>query len=233
MGRLDRATLLKRRDMATVRFYADSCMAYIVRPRVGVDRRVPSVPHDEIDNQRIAASRNRRNMILMVRSNRPTCFVTLTFAEPTEPKDATNAWNSLAGKWRRRFKGFYVRVGEVSAEKNLHFHVLCSKSVAEFLSANWIHGFVDIRTVSFRDLEKICNYMSKDFSNLNRPFQRRYVASKGSKPNFDEMHFDTIDDALEGVAELSPLPLAALNVSVLQTNFGAYGVVKWNPNTDT
>jgi hypothetical protein len=229
MGRLDKATLLKRRGKATVRFYAESCMAYIVRPRVGRDRRGASAPHDELDNQRIAANRNKRNLILMVRKNQPSHFVTLTFSVPTEATEATKAWNVLAGKWRKRFHGFYVRVGEISAEKNLHFHVLCSQDVAEYIHVNWTHGFVDSQKVHFSDLGRICTYMSKDFANPNRPFQRRYVASIGAKPKFEELQYDTMNDALDGVAEMSQDARSALDVSLTQTSFGEFGEVTWHP----
>ena len=104
MGRLDRATLLNRRYMATVRFYADSGMAYINVPRIGRGSPVPATPHDELSNQRSAARRNRRNLILRVRSNRPTHFVTLTFATPTEALDASNAWIQMTAKWRKHLK---------------------------------------------------------------------------------------------------------------------------------
>ena len=231
MGRLDKATLLKRRGKATVRFYADSCMAYIVLPRVGRDRRGVSAPHDELDNQRIAANKNKRNLILIVRKNQPSHFVTLTFSVPTEAAEATKAWNILAGKWRKRFHGFYVRVGEISAEKNLHFHVLCAQEVAEYLKVNWTHGFVDAQKVDFLDLGRICTYMSKDFANPNRPFQRRYVASKGAKPKFEEMQYDTMNDALDGVAEMSQDARSALDVSLTQTTFGEFGEVSWHPTT--
>jgi len=231
MGRLDKATLLKRRGKATVRFYAESCMAYIVRPRVGRDHRTAAAAHDEADNQRIAANKNRRNLILMVRKNQPSHFVTLTFSTQTEASVATKAWNLLAGKWRKRFLGFYVRVGEVSEEKNLHFHVLCSQDVAEYLQVNWKYGFVDSQKVDFSDLGRICTYMSKDFANPNRPFQRRYVASKGAKPKFEEMQFETMNEALDGVADMSRDVLSSLDVSVLQTTFGEYGEVTWNPKS--
>ena len=229
MGRLDRATLLNRRYMATVRFYADSGMAYINVPRVGRGSPVPATPHDELSNQRSAARRNRRNLILRVRSNRPTHFVTLTFATPTEALDASNAWIQMTAKWRKHLKGFYVRVAEYSEEKNLHFHVLCSASISDYLKTNWSHGFVDIRRVPFEDLDRICGYMAKDFDNPDRPIRRRFVASKGSKPSFKEMHFDSMDDALEGVADLSPVSLVALDVDICKTSFGSFGDVRWNP----
>ena len=233
MGRPDKATLLKRRGIATVRFYEESSMACIVQPRVGRDHRTASVPHDELGNQRIAASRNKRNLTLVVRKNKPTHFVTLTFAKPTESKDAAKAWNQIAGKWRRHFQGFYVRVAEISEEKNLHFHVLCSQEVAEYLQVNWRHGFVDSQKVHFSDFGKICTYMSKDFADKNRPFQRRFVASKGSKPKFQEMQFETMTDALDAVAEMSQDTLLALDVTLSQTSFGEYGEVTWNPRIDT
>lgn len=232
MEELDKATLLKRRGMATVRFYAESCMASIIRPRVGRCRQSLSVRNDELDNQRIAASRNKRNLKLLVRKNRPTHFVTLTFSTPTEVFTAAKRWNQLAGKWRRRFRGFYVRVGEISSEKNLHFHVLCSKDVADYLKTNWTYGFVDSRKIKFSDLDKVCNYISKDFANPNRPFQRRFVASKGSRPKFEELQFATVKDALDGVAEMRHDSLSALDVSLSQTSFGEYGEVTWNPDTD-
>jgi hypothetical protein len=231
MERLDKATLLKRRGKATVRFYAESCMAYIVRPRIGRDRRGVSAPHDELDNQRIAANKNKRNLILIVRKNQPSHFVTLTFSVPTEAAEATKAWNILAGKWRKRFQGFYVRVGEISAEKNLHFHVLCSQNVAEYIHVNWTHGFVDSQKVHFSDLGRICTYLSKDFANPNRPFQRRYVASIGAKPKFEELHYDTMNEALDGVAEMSQDARYALDVSLTQTTFGEFGEVSWHPTT--
>jgi len=74
--------------------------------------------------------------------------------------------------------------------------------------------------------------MAKDFDNPDRPMRRRFVASKGSKPRCKEMHFDSMTDALEGVAELSPLPLVALDVDVIQTSFGSFGDVRWNPVFD-
>ena len=46
------------------------------------------------------------------------------------------------------------------------------------------------------------------------------------------MHFDSIEDALEGVAELSPQPLMALDVDINQTSFGYFGDVRWNPVFD-
>jgi hypothetical protein len=232
MGKLDKATLLNRRGIATVRFYAESCMAYIVRPRVGRDRRGPTSVHDEVDNQRISGNRNKRNLVLLVRKNKPTHFVTLTFAVPSDALEAAKSWNKIAGKWRKRFNGFYVRVGEISDEKNLHFHVLCSQDVAEFLQVNWRHGFVDSHKVRFGDLGKICSYMSKDFANPNRPFQRRYVASKGAKPKFEEMQYETMNEALDGVADMSRDALSALEVSRRQTTFGEYGEVTWNPKAD-
>ena len=232
MGRLDRATLLKRRYMATVRFYGDSGMACINAPRVGQGGPVKATPHDELSNQRSAAKRNRRNLILLVRSNRPTHFVTLTFSKPTEASDASKAWNQMTAKRRKLLKGFYVRVAERSKEKNLHFHVLCSASISEYLKENWSHGFVDIQRVPFEDLDRICGYMAKDFDNPDRPMRRRFVASKGSKPRCKEMHFDTMEDALEGVAALSPLPLVALDVDVHRTCFGSFGDVRWNPVFD-
>jgi hypothetical protein len=207
-------------------------MAYIARPRVGRDRRTASAPHDEFDNQRIAASRNKRNLKLLVRKNQPTHFVTLTFTVPTEATGATKAWNHIAGKWRKRFRGFYVRVGEISDEKNLHFHVLCSQDVAEYLQVNWMHGFVDSNKVHFQDLGRICTYMSKDFANPNRPFQRRYVASKGAKPKFEELQFETMDEALGGVADMSQDTLSALDVSISRTTFGEFGEISWNPKAD-
>jgi hypothetical protein len=231
MGRLDKATLLKseKKGLATVRMYAESGMAYIVKPRVGRGQRVERVSRDEEDNQRIAAHRNRRNLILLARKNRPTHFVTLTFSKPTEPREAVSAWHELAGRWRKRFRGFYVRVGEVSDEKNLHFHVLCSQDVAEYLQVYWLHGFVDSRRVHFSDLASICSYMAKDFGNSNRPFQRRYVASKGAKPKFEELLYDTMNDALDGVAEMSQDARSALDVSLTQTAFGEFGEVTWHP----
>ena len=229
MGRLDRATLLKRRYMATVRFYGDSGMAYINVPRVGRGSPVPATPHDELSNQRNAARRNRRNLILRVRSNRPTHFVTLTFATPTEVIEASQAWNQMTAKRRKHLKGFYVRVAEYSAEKNLHFHVLCSATISDYLKTNWSHGFVDIQRVPFKDLGRICGYMAKDFDNPKRPFRRRFVASKGSKPRCEEMHFDSMDDALEGVADMSRDALVSLDVSLSRTTFGEYGEVTWNP----
>ncbi len=230
MGRLDRATLLKRRNMATVRFYADSGMACINMPRVGRGSAVPATPHDELGNQRSAARRNQKNLILLVRSARPTHFVTLTFATPTEVIDASRAWNQITAKRRKHLKGFYVRVIEYSEEKNLHFHVLCSATISDYLTANWSHGFVDVKRVAFKDLDKICAYMAKDFDNPNRPMRRRFVASKGSKPRCDEIQFDSMDDALEGVAKLSSLSLVALDVDIYKTSFGSFGDVRWNPN---
>jgi hypothetical protein len=232
MGRLDRATLLKRRYMATVRFYADSGMACINAPRVGQGNSVRATPHDELSNQRSAARRNRRNLTLLVRSNRPTHFVTLTFAMPTEALDANKAWNQMTAKRRKILKGFYVRVAEYSKEKSLHFHILCSASISEYLKANWSHGFVDIQRVPFEDLDRICGYMAKDFDNPNRPIRRRFVASKGSKPRCKEMHFESIDEALEGVAALSPLSLVALDIDMYQTSFGSFGDVRWDPGID-
>ena len=229
MGKLDKATLLNRRGIATVRFYAESCMAYIVRPRVGRDRRGPTSVHDEVDNQRISGNRNKRNLVLLVRKNKPTHFVTLTFAVPSDALEAAKSWNKIAGKWRKRFSGFYVRVGEISDERNLHFHVLCSQDVAEYLQVNWKHGFVDSQKVGFCDLGKICSYMSKDFANPNRPFQRRYVASKGAKPKFEELQYDTMNDALDGVAEMSQDARSSLDVSLTQTTFGEFGEVTWHP----
>ena len=229
MGGLDKATLLKRRYMATVRFYAESGMACINVPRVGRGSSVPATPHDELSNQRSAASRNRRNLILRVRSNRPTHFVTLTFATPTEVFDASQAWNQLTAKWRKHLKGFYIRVAEYSEEKNLHFHILCSATISDYLKANWSHGFVDIKRVPFKDLDRRCGYMAKDFDNPNRPIRRRFVASKGSKPRCEEMHFDSMDDALEGVAELSSSSVVALDIDIHKTSFGSFGDVRWNP----
>lgn len=234
MGRLDKATLLKseKKGLATVRMYAESGMAYIVKPRVGRGQRVETMSRDAEDNQRIAAHRNRRNLILLARKNRPTHFVGLTFSKPTEPREALSAWLELAGRWRKRFRGFYVRVGEVSDEENLHFHVLCSQEVAEYLQVNWIHGWVKSQKVPFQDLGSICSYMSKDFANSNRPFQRRYVASKGAKPKFEELHYDTMEDALDGVADMSQHLPDDLDISLSQTPFGEFGEVAWNPIVD-
>ena len=231
MGRLDKATLLKseKKGIATVRMYAESGMAYIVKPRVGRGQRVEKVSRDAEDNQRIAAHRNRRNLILLARKNRPTHFVGLTFSKPTEPREALSAWLELAGRWRKRFRGFYVRVGEVSDEKNLHFHVLCSQDVAEYLQVHWTHGFVDSQKVYFSDLGRICSYMAKDFGDSNRPFQRRYVASKGAKPKFEEMHYETMNEALEGVADLSQDACSTLEISLTQSAFGEFGEVTWHP----
>jgi hypothetical protein len=46
------------------------------------------------------------------------------------------------------------------------------------------------------------------------------------------LHFESMQDALEGVAALSPLPLVALDVDVNQTSFGSFGDVRWNPVFD-
>lgn len=65
--------------------------------------------------------------------------------------------------------------------------------------------------------------------NPDRPIRRRFVASKDSKPRCKEMHFDSMDDALEGVVELSSSSLVALDIDIHKTSFGSFGDVRWNP----
>jgi hypothetical protein len=148
-----------------------------------------------------------------------------------EPDEANGIWLAMVRDWRRHIEGFYVRVAEFSDYKKLHFHVLCSAEIANYLEANWVHGHIDVQVVYFSDLDRVCNYMAKDFANSSRPYKRRYVAKLGSKPKVEEFDFESLDDALQAVAESGAVSVEALDIWLTDTDFGIYGEVKWSPGT--
>lgn len=146
-----------------------------------------------------------------------------------QPDEANGIWLAMVRDWRRYVEGFYVRVAEFSDSKKLHFHVLCSTEIANYLEANWANGHVDVQIVDFPDLDRVCNYMAKDFASSCRPYKRRYVARKGSKPKVEEFDFESFDAAIRALAESGAVSVEPLDIWLKHTVFGTYGEVKWSP----
>jgi hypothetical protein len=224
-GGLDRETLL---DRGSAKIYEGAGFASISCAR-RTNRGKPKVnTRSERDNQQIAASRSRRNLIALVRKAKPSSLVTLTFSNPPTPHEANLIWKKHLRTWKREESGFYVRVAEFSGLGKIHFHILCPGSLAQFLKASWDYGFVDVRNVQFSDLDRVCNYLSKGFASTNRPFPRRFVASRGHRPRVIEIGIGSLIEGIDAISMHESVEPDKFLTEIVRTQFGEFAEVRWN-----
>jgi len=215
-----------------VRVIPEAGMATIYTPHVGRSGgRHPALRTAE-DNQRIAMRRAAFSLEATVRAHRCDTLATLTFREePVGSDDTRRIWrNALRRSQPSSGDQFYAMVAERDSTKRLHLHVIGGRALMARLATNWeTHGIVDVKSVAFKELGRVSEYMSKDFANPSRHFNRRYTALRGSKPLVECFEVDNHDagiDLTNQFSECGPRQLP----EHLSTPYGRLTRVLWIPS---
>jgi hypothetical protein len=227
---LDKAIVNNRHEYVRMRTVEGAGLVRVTAPRKSPLGHRWSSGYDPERCQKVAAAHSRRKMREIARANRPTRLITLTFGENCGPQEASKEWDVVMRKGRNLPSYFYIRVAEWGSEEGrLHFHVLADEALTEYLRNVWIAGYVDVKRIPFSELDRVCNYLAKDFADPGRPYKRRYVARRGAAPSAQEFFCDSIEDALriaQGLADTDP---ANVSSWVSDSGFGTYAEVSWDP----
>jgi len=214
-----------------VRVIPEAGMATVFTPHVGRSgghRRTLRTPED---NQRIAMRRAAFSLEATVRAHRCDTLATLTFREEPPGADETRrVWrNALRRSQPSSGDLFYAMVAEYGLTKRLHLHVLGRLGLVERLAANWeSHGIVDVRSVSFNELGRMSEYLSKGFANPNRLFSRRYTALRGSKPLVKQFEVADHDEGIHMVAAFSECASSEC-IDEMNLPYGHVTKMLWSP----
>ena len=182
--------------------------------------------------QRDGKRRAIRSMQEIAHAEKLTHFVTLTFAQQVDEKTATKAWTKAARSRSIKPIGPYIYALEYGSEGgNLHIHALTRKDTAERLKQHWPHGYSDIKPILWEEIDAVCAYIGKCFSDPERPGGARYRASRGSRPPRQKLILPD-EAALYAVAIEASRGRDVHSTWSLDTGLGRFGQLAWNPSDD-
>jgi hypothetical protein len=192
----------------------------------------PRPSFDPERNQRDGKKRAIRTMQEIAHAHKLNRFVTLTFECPTSPEEARKKWGRAIRIKQLKPVGPYVYALEYSQEhQGLHIHALVTPQTAQNLKEHWPHGYVDIKALTWHDIDSVCAYIGKNFADINRPEGNRYYSSRGIKPAkqklilTDEIRlYDYVTEASDGREIYSKW--------TFESGLGIYGELIWNPHAD-
>ena len=229
LERLDLTTEISTVAHVTVTLIPDAGMARYKTKKKGGGLANPRLVPDPARNQRDAKNRSIRSMQEIAHANQLYSFVTLTFATPVSPAEARKKWGKAIRLKSIKPSGPYLYSLEYSGEQQgLHIHALMTAELAQKLKHLWLYGYVDVRTLTWHDLDNVCTYIGKNFDDINRPEGNRYYASRGIKPAKQKLILTSETRLYDYVTEASD-GKEVYSKWTIENGLGVYGLLVWNP----
>ena len=230
LERLDLTTEISTVAHVTVTLIPGAGKARYTTKKKGGGLAHPKPAYDPERNQRDGKKRAIRTMQEIAHAHQLNRFVTLTFATPASPAEARKKWGKAIRLKSIKPAGSYIFALEYSKEQQgLHIHALVTAQTAQNLKRHWPHGYVDVKTLTWYDLDDVCAYIGKNFADINRPEGNRYYSTRGIKPAKQKMIltnemrlYDYVMEASDGKEVYSKW--------TFESGLGIYGELIWNPH---
>jgi hypothetical protein len=230
LERLDLTTEISTVDHVMLTLIPDAGMARYKTKKKGGGLANPRLAPDPARNQRDAKKRSIRSMQEIAHAHQLYSFVTLTFATPVSPAEARKKWGKAIRLKSIKPTGPYLYSLEYSGEQiRLHIHALMTAELAQNLKLHWLYGYVDVKTLTWHDLETVCAYIGKNFDDINRPEGNRYYASRGIKPAKQKLILTSETRLYDYVTEASD-GKEVYSKWTIENGLGVYGLLVWNPH---
>ena len=230
LERLDLTTEISTIDHVMLTLIPGAGMARYKTKKKGGGLANPRFTPDPARNQRDAKKRSIRSMQEIAHAHQLYSFVTLTFATSVSPAEARKKWGKAIRLKTVKPARPYLFALEYSGEQQgLHIHALMTAEPAQKLKQHWTYGYVDVKTLTWHDLDTVCAYIGKNFDDINRPEGNRYYASRGIKPAKQKLIltnetrlYDYVTEASDGKQVYSKW--------TIENGLGVYGLLVWNPH---
>ncbi len=229
LERLDLTTEISTVAHVTVTLIPNAGKARYTTKKKGGGLANPRPAYDPERNQRDGKKRAIRTMQEIAHAHQLKHFVTLTFAAPTSPSEARKKWTRAIRLKAIRPAGNYVFSLEYSREQHgLHIHALTEAKTAQHLKQHWPHGYVDVKTLGWHDIDDVCAYIGKNFADINRPEGNRYYSTRGIKPAKQKMILTSETRLYDYVMEASD-GKEVYSKWTKDSGLGVFGELIWNP----